>query len=71
MKLNKFSVIKVSLFALMHYLHGLLAALLIVVVSVGVLLLVLAAELLPALRQQVLVRQVAALLVTLERSHEL
>ena len=54
----------------MHYLHALLG-LLIVVVSVGVLLLVLAAELLPALRQQVLVRQVAALLVTLERSHEL
>ena len=54
----------------MHYLHGLLP-LLVVVVSVGVLLLVLAAELLPALRQQVLVRQVAALLVTLERSHEL
>ena len=52
----------------MHYLHGLLP-LVIVVVSVGVLL-VLAAELLPALRQQVLVRQVAALLVTLERSHE-
>ena len=70
MKLNKFSVIKVSLFALMHYLHALLA-LLVVVVSVGVLLLVLAAELLVALRQQVLVRQVAALLVTLERSHEL
>ena len=54
----------------MHYLHGLLA-LLVVVVSVCVLLLVLGAELLPALRQQVLVRQVAALLVTLERSHEL
>ena len=54
----------------MHYLHGLLA-LLVVVVSVGVLLLVLGAELLAALRQQVLVRQVAALLVTLERSHEL
>ena len=53
----------------MHYLHGLLG-LLVVVVSVGVLLL-LGAELLAALRQQVLVRQVAALLVTLERSHEL
>ena len=53
----------------MHYLHGLLA-LLLVVVSVGVLLL-LGAELLAALRQQVLVRQVAALLVTLERTHEL
>ena len=53
----------------MHYLHGLLA-LLVVVVSVGVLLL-LGAELLAALRQQVLVRQVAALLVTLERTHEL
>ena len=52
----------------MHYLHGLLA--LLVVVSVGVLLL-LGAELLAALRQQVLVRQVAALLVTLERTHEL
>ena len=54
----------------MHYLHGLLA-LLVVVVSVGVLLLLLGAELLAALRQQVLVRQVAALLVTLERTHEL
>ena len=54
----------------MHYLHGLLG-LLVVVVSVGVLLLVLGAELLAALRQQVLVRQVAALLVTLERTHEL
>ena len=53
----------------MHYLHGLLG-LLVVVVSVGVLLL-LGAELLAALRQQVLVRQVAALLVTLERTHEL
>ena len=53
----------------MNYLHGLLA-LLLVVVSVGVLLL-LGAELLAALRQQVLVRQVAALLVTLERTHEL
>ena len=53
----------------MHYLHGLLG-LLLVVVSVGVLLL-LGAELLAALRQQVLVRQVAALLVTLERTHEL
>ena len=54
----------------MHYLHGLLG-LLVVVVSVGVLLLLLGAELLAALRQQVLVRQVAALLVTLERTHEL
>ena len=53
----------------MNYLHGLLG-LLVVVVSVGVLPL-LGAELLAALRQQVLVRQVAALLVTLERSHEL